>query len=254
MKIKIKRRRGQIQAGKNISVVEADANTIISADDPPPGSGTEGDPISVVGSDGKLNTVPKHSTWSSPSAYPTELRAVNTGRTMRLDVDGLSVEGAAADFLHDPVTGIGGGYKGSRKIEVDLSSAPAFDIAVTAAGGLVLTHIASGRTLTLAADATSIRATKADGDFGSLYNTGFEAQETSSGNAVGLDANSGNGLAIDIDGVQITANDNGLIISNGTNNLTIDPALITANMSVREIDVCDAGVTKQMLIVGSAPY
>lgn len=253
MKIKIKRRRGQIQAGKNISVVEADANTIISADDPPAGSGTEGDPISVVGSDGKLNTVPKHSTWSTPSAYPTALRAVDGGATNILDSDGLTLQGAAMDVFIDPVAGTATFDEGTNSVTLDLSAALGFDLLVDSSG-VTLTHTASGRTIVLAGDATSIRVVKADGDFGSLYNTGFEAQEISSGNYVGLDANSGNGLGIDIDGVLIRANEDGLVINNGSNNLTIDPALITANMSVREIDVCDAGVTKQMLIVGSAPY
>lgn len=36
-------------------------------------SSIEGDPISVVGSDGLLNKVPKHSTWVAPTDYPTKL-------------------------------------------------------------------------------------------------------------------------------------------------------------------------------------
>jgi hypothetical protein len=51
---------------------------------------------------------------------------------------------------------------------------------------------------------------------------------------------------IDIDG-------NGIVIDRG-NTLTIDPALITQNMGLVEIDVCSGGVAKKMLIIASAPY
>lgn len=244
-----------LQAGPGIKITKSRSRTLIELSNPiGAGSGSEGAAINVVGSDGKLNLVTKHSTWASPTAYPTDLRSVNTGRTVRLDADGLSVEGAAADFLHDPVAGTGGFYRGSRKFEFDLSTAPGFDIVVNAAGGLVLTHISSGRTITLAADATSVSVEKTDGDYGSLYTTGVEASDVASGGYVGLDANPGNGLAVLIGGVTITANEDGLVINNGSNNLTIDPALITHNMTVREIDVCDSGTPKSMLVIGSAPY
>jgi hypothetical protein len=39
---------------------------------------SEGAAIDVVGSDGKLNKVPKHSTWAAPSTYPSELRVGST--------------------------------------------------------------------------------------------------------------------------------------------------------------------------------
>jgi hypothetical protein len=51
---------------------------------------------------------------------------------------------------------------------------------------------------------------------------------------------------IDIDG-------NGIVIDRGYT-LTIDPALITHNMGLVEIDVCSGGVAKKMLILASAPY
>lgn len=51
---------------------------------------------------------------------------------------------------------------------------------------------------------------------------------------------------VDIDG-------NGIVIDRGYT-LTIDPALITHNMGLVEIDVCSGGVAKKMLIIASAPY
>jgi len=51
---------------------------------------------------------------------------------------------------------------------------------------------------------------------------------------------------VDIDG-------NGIVIDRGYT-LTINPALITHNMGLVEIDVCSGGVAKKMLILASAPY
>jgi hypothetical protein len=42
---------------------------------------------------------------------------------------------------------------------------------------------------------------------------------------------------------------------NGTNSLVLDPAsLAGSSMSIKEIDVCDGGVAKKMLVVASDPY
>jgi len=47
----------------------------------------------------------------------------------------------------------------------------------------------------------------------------------------------------------------GFSATNSSNkSCTISFAAITADMSVREIDVCENGLAKKMLIVGSAPY
>jgi hypothetical protein len=40
----------------------------------------------------------------------------------------------------------------------------------------------------------------------------------------------------------------------GTHSLELLESNLTQSMSIREIDVCDAGVTKKMLVLGSAPY
>jgi len=53
----------------------------------------EGAAIEVVGNDGKLNKVPKHSTWTTPTAYPTYLRTTTSGKTVILDSNGLEVDG-----------------------------------------------------------------------------------------------------------------------------------------------------------------
>lgn len=53
---------------------------------------SEGAAIDVVGSDGKLNKVPKHSTWVTPTAYPTYLRTTTSGKTIILDSNGLEVD------------------------------------------------------------------------------------------------------------------------------------------------------------------
>jgi hypothetical protein len=52
----------------------------------------EGAAIEVVGTDGKLNKVPKHSTWVTPTSYPTYLRTTTSGKTVILDSNGLEVD------------------------------------------------------------------------------------------------------------------------------------------------------------------
>jgi hypothetical protein len=56
-----------------------------------------------------------------------------------------------------------------------------------------------------------------------------------------------------------TSNAGSLTIGNSTSSsaIVISPTLVTTAgkvMSVREIDICDAGVAKKMLVLGSAPY
>lgn len=81
-----------IEGKGGISVKTSDAKILISVS--AAATGAEGDPINVVGSDGKLNLVPKHSTWATPTTYPTELTVVNGTVTASLDSGGLVVENA----------------------------------------------------------------------------------------------------------------------------------------------------------------
>ena len=76
--------------GENgITVVASDANIILRGVST---TGTvEGDPVNVVGSDGKLNAVVKHSTWASPTYYPTYLRTSTTPNSITMDSNGLEV-------------------------------------------------------------------------------------------------------------------------------------------------------------------
>ena len=53
---------------------------------------SEGAAIDVVGSDGKLNKVPKHSTWVTPTNYPTFLRTLTSGKKVTLDSNGLEID------------------------------------------------------------------------------------------------------------------------------------------------------------------
>ena len=50
-------------------------------------------------------------------------------------------------------------------------------------------------------------------------------------------------------------NSTGFTMTNASSkSFTVAFAALTYDMSVREIEICDAGATKKMLIVGSAPY
>jgi len=71
----------------------------------PPGSGsgyTEGAAVEVVGADGKLVKVVQHSTYATPTAYPTVLRTVNSGVTANLDGNGIKVSNANYEIYLDP--------------------------------------------------------------------------------------------------------------------------------------------------------
>lgn len=46
----------------------------------------------------------------------------------------------------------------------------------------------------------------------------------------------------------------GINITYAGHSLVVDPTLITQNMSVRTINVCSGGISKSMLIIGSAPF
>ena len=54
-----------MQGVGGVTVKTSDGKILISATGT--GGSSEGDPINVVGSDGKLNLVPKHSTWVTPT-------------------------------------------------------------------------------------------------------------------------------------------------------------------------------------------
>lgn len=75
------------------------------------------------------------------------------------------------------------------------------------------------------------------------------------------------GVRIDIDGDGIDAENTSLRFrvnfTNGSiaitsisssKSIVIDSALLTHDMSIREIDVCEAGVAKKMLVLASAAY
>jgi len=135
-----------------IEVVVAEKNAIIRANiaagPAGPAGNIAGNTANLVGSTGYLANA--YVANGNIGTYPTISRVVNTGRTIRADAEGLSVEGAVLDFKHDPVTGIGGWY--------------------------------------------------------------------------------------------------------ATYSVEIDEALLSRDMYIREIDVCDAGVAKKMLIIASEPY
>jgi len=186
------------------------------------GSNGEGAAISVVGSDGLLNLVPKHSTWATPTDYPTELL---TG----------DYSGGTGDYSSMVPTGF------------TTHEAATGDYAQLL---INLIRVVSGASLT-SMTPTLVKAENA-ATHAAMGVGGFEAVDDGGTDNVTLDFVGG--LIVNIGGVQVTISGAGIIVDNGTNTLTVNPSLITADMTVREIDVCDGGVTKQMLIVASAPY
>lgn len=63
-----------------------------------------------------------------------------------------------------------------------------------------------------------------------------------------------NELHYDDGTTQVDIDGSGIVITRAGKTLTINPALISQNMGLVEIDVCSSGVAKKMLIIASAPY
>jgi hypothetical protein len=107
MKIVVKRR-GKLQAGPGVNIAKAKGNTLVRtrASNQSPSAGSEGAAVEVVGADGKLVKVVRHSTYATPTAYPTELRTVNTGVTAKLDASGITVSNANYEIYLNPAGGI----------------------------------------------------------------------------------------------------------------------------------------------------
>ena len=125
MKIVVKRR-GKLQAGPGVKISKAKGNTLLRtrASNESPSVGSEGAAIEVVGADGRLVKVVRHSSYTSPSAYPTVLRTVNGGVTSNLDGNGIKVSNANYEIYLDPAAAIVRFRKnaGPYVIEFDLAS------------------------------------------------------------------------------------------------------------------------------------
>jgi hypothetical protein len=91
MKIVVKRR-GKLQAGPGVNIAKAKGNTLVRtrASNQSPSAGSEGAAIDVIGGDGKLNKVPKHSTWATPSTYPSLVRVGASGANVT-QMDGSEI-------------------------------------------------------------------------------------------------------------------------------------------------------------------
>lgn len=226
---------GGISAGPGIHVTKSRARTIISLAPSRSsfGGSTEGSAIDVVGSDGKLNKVPKHSTWATPSTYPTYHRVENSDYRLQFD--------SSTGILD--ITRL----SNSKKVRIDVS-ALADSITINSSGIFVQNTSTSNSVLLAVSGAVTI--------------TNSANSKAISISPVSL----ANDITIDSSGIKVTnasssnyakIAETGVITvykSTGTKTLTIDPASISQNMSIREIDVCAAGTSKKMLVLASAPY
>lgn len=103
--------------------------------------------ISVVGTDGKLNLVPKHSTWATPSTYPTALRVVyvNGGVTLTIYIDGTEgikvLDSASGDYTKISPVGVVTVYNFANGKSITISPTSLADnIAIDSAGIKVVNH------------------------------------------------------------------------------------------------------------------
>lgn len=73
-----------------------------------PGGSSEGGAINVVGADGTLNAVVKHSTWVTGTTYPSTLKTVDATKSVTINTTGIIVNNGTqtarilyADFNKD---------------------------------------------------------------------------------------------------------------------------------------------------------
>lgn len=92
MKI-VLRKKGKLQAGSGIKLRNAQGNRLIKSTATSTGgtSYTEGAASDVVGTDGKLLKAVRHSTYATPSAYPTVVKMVNGTKSITLDSTGITM-------------------------------------------------------------------------------------------------------------------------------------------------------------------
>ncbi len=109
------------------------------------GSGyTEGAAANVVGSDGKLNAMVKHSTWATPSAYPVELRSFDTSVTNKLNSSGIESSHSSFSLTFNPTTGILTITRASNSKKITLSVASIADDVTIDANGVKVVNASSG--------------------------------------------------------------------------------------------------------------
>lgn len=279
-----------------ISVKVSDANVIIdgSGISVTGGGGTEGDPIQVVGSTGLLNTVPKHSTWATPTTYPTDLAIVNGSVTASMNVAGFGYEDANATLAAAAygVTYVRGSdsfyanpsgffYRTASATFVADASGIYYQTS-TASATINDTgfYIASGA---LAADVTTAGFAYEDASITAVLGASGLSIEDNGTNQMlvdelGIDWSDGTsawgisstGLRYSDPAVLARFGDAGVQWTDGTNSFaatTIGFLMVTSTGSVsipfsavsgaiqlREIDVCVDGVNRKMLILASDWY
>jgi hypothetical protein len=246
--------------GENgITVVASDANVIIRG---PSTTGTaQGDPVGAVGGDGKLNLVVKHSTWASPTLYPTRLEMRSANVTIAMSLDGFLFNNGTVDFeIYD--TGIT--YtNGTDTYHVN-------DYGFDYSSGSITTGIGYYG-VTWANGATTFRVAGPGIEFS-------DASGTSSINGAGIDWTNGvvswdiasGGITYVNGSVTSSLGSAGAVVNYGTNYfkvnsaglemgaggpvITIPYASISGTIQLREIDVCQNGAPKKMLVLASQPY
>jgi len=86
-----------LQSGPGIRIHKAGGNTLLITEAGGAG-GNSGELVSVVGSDGKLNKVPKHADWATPTTYPTVLKIVDGTKSILLDSTGITMTDTGTGF------------------------------------------------------------------------------------------------------------------------------------------------------------
>jgi hypothetical protein len=81
-----------MEGTNGVTIKTSDAKILVSVS----ASSPENAAAEVVGSDGKLNKVTKHSTWTTPTTFPTALKVVNSSTSVLIDSTGVTITTSAS--------------------------------------------------------------------------------------------------------------------------------------------------------------
>ena len=214
----------------------------------------------VISSNGTITTISTDEVITTTD-YPIALHVLDDGVGVDITKNGVAVGDGVTSSSMDET---GFGFNGAS-VDATLSSAGCIVTDATTTSTMDKDgYTYTGTTVTVAATANGV--TVGDGTTSSkMDEDGLSYNGTSvdvSINAAGVKVDDSNtNTVIDESGwtytgstVVASLDETSFYMSNGTKNLSIAFADIDANMSIREIDVCDNGTPAKMLVIASAPY
>lgn len=200
---------------------------------------------------------------TAPKAFAGIARAVNdTAALVRAIEGGVGIDVKQGDkkivislVLNDDGT-IPGTTGGGGGAATSLSYSDA-SITITADGnGVKLTNLATGTYVKMYTTGALGVTNGSTGDFTMIDHDGkFHSENAAGTKTFSFVPNTGSLIYYNA-GNQIQMSASGMVVFSNTYSQTMDVNFndIVRNIALREVDVCDGGVAKKMLVMASAPY